>query len=175
MKESQNGERRDTKSLSILQSLIEVSDIHAARLETACCHLLPIIPVTPERMAAFTDEQFGFSELLISRFGKLQDVIGSKIFPLLLEMSNQGRENLSFLDTLHRLEKLGLLPDAKEWIDMRELRNQLTHDYPNNPDLMADNLNKVFKAGKNLVRYWHGLKEKAEALRKKWAQELSGN
>lgn len=81
-------------------------------------------------MSHLTNEQIGFMELLISRFGKLQDTIGAKLFPLLLQFLQQKEENLSFLDVLHQLEKLNLLPNTKDWIDIGDLRNQLIHEYP---------------------------------------------
>ena len=30
----------------------------------------------------------------------------------------------------HRLERYQILPNANEWIYMRELRNEIAHDYP---------------------------------------------
>lgn len=33
------------------------------------------------------DDEIGYMELLISRFSKLQDVIGDKIFPMLVDLS----------------------------------------------------------------------------------------
>jgi hypothetical protein len=34
------------------------------------------------------------------------------------------------LDRLDRLEQLGWLPSAEEWVELRRTRNEFTHDYP---------------------------------------------
>lgn len=165
-------ERQDFKQLKVLQSLIEVSNIHCSRLETACTYLGPYIPFGAEGISGLSNEKLGFCELLMSRFGKLQDIIGSRIFPLLLEMIDHKREFYGFLDVLNRLEKLELLPSSKEWLDMRELRNHLTHEYPDNPALMAHNLNQAFASGKNLICYWRFLEQKALLLSDQWLAGL---
>lgn len=164
--------RIDQKRLQTLNSLMAVCDAHAARLEMASRHIAPLTPLKPEDFLTFTDEQLGLMELLISRFGKLQDVMGSKLFPLLLELRQQDTSQQSFLDILHRLEKVGLLPSTKEWIDMRELRNHLTHEYPDNPDLMANNLNKAVESAQNLLAYWRFLRNKAQIIAEDWLTEL---
>lgn len=49
---------------------------------------------------------------------------------------------------------------------MRNLRNVLAHEYPDNPEIMVSNLNKVIEAGLSLGRYWKGLRLKIQdALR----------
>lgn len=161
------------KRLELLESLVHLCDTHASRLHMACTHISPLHPFNAKKMLALTDEQIGFMELLISRFGKLQDTIGAKLFPVLLQFLEQKEENLSFLDVLHKLEKLKLLPNAKNWIDIRDLRNQLTHEYPDNPQLMADNLNHALKSSQNLLNYWQFLREETIKIKEVWLKELS--
>jgi len=50
-------------------------------------------------------------DMMSKRYNKLQDLIGSKIFPIILEAT--GNDPLLFIDKLNRLEKLGFLDDAK--------------------------------------------------------------
>jgi len=146
------------KKPEIMQTTIEICDIHAERLKKAREHLKPILPFKPEQISHFSDEQLGFLELLTSRFTKLQDIIGAKIFPLALDLLQENTSRQSFLDVLHKLEKLELLPSAKEWMVLREIRNHLTHEYPDNPQLMANNLNKVIEHTEFLLGYWQNLK-----------------
>lgn len=41
---------------------------------------------------------------------------------------------------------------------MRDFRNQLTHEYPNNPEIMVENLNNSLDYIRALLAYWKNLK-----------------
>jgi hypothetical protein len=73
-------------------------------------------PELAERVDAFS-----------ARFGRMQDTIGDRLVPELLRqlLEQPG----SALDNLQRLEKLGLLGSAEEWVEARNLRNRLVHEY----------------------------------------------
>lgn len=77
-----------------------------------------------------------------ARFGRLQDTIGDRLVPELLRqlLEKPG----SALDNLHRLEKLGLLESAEAWIEARNLRNRLVHEYIRDP---AEFLGALDRAG----------------------------
>jgi uncharacterized protein with HEPN domain len=77
-------------------------------------------------------------EAFVGRFGRLQDTVGDKLLPLLL--SALGEKISSVLDNLDRAERLGLLKSADEWMSMRNLRNQMIHEYVEDPTLLADAL-----------------------------------
>ena len=66
---------------------------------------------------------------------------------------------------MNLLEKRGILPSAKEWVLMREFRNHLIHEYPDNLDLMADNLNKALEYVKALLALWQTLKERINHIK----------
>lgn len=51
----------------------------------------------------------------------------------------------TFIDKLNRLEKIGALESAQQWIQLREIRNQISHDYPNDPEYQAALLNLAFQ------------------------------
>ena len=38
------------------------------------------------------------------------------------------------LDVLDKLEKLRIIDDADRWMQFRKLRNELTHEYPDNEE-----------------------------------------
>jgi hypothetical protein len=61
------------------------------------------------------------------------------------------------IDKLNKLEQLELLPSATWWMDLRKLRNILTHEYPDNPAFLADNLNNAFIQVKRLLLFWESL------------------
>lgn len=66
-------------------------------------------------------------EAFVSRFGRMQDTLGDKLLPSLLR--SLAEKPGSMLDNLNRAEKLGLLTSVVEWLDARNLRNKLIHEY----------------------------------------------
>ena len=66
-------------------------------------------------------------EAFVGRFGRLQDTVGDKLLPLLLVAL--GETPAAAIDNLDKAERLGLLGSADEWITMRQLRNQMVHEY----------------------------------------------
>ncbi len=161
----------DKKNLFLLETLFKSCDLHATRLQAACQRLEPLLPLKFDRISVLSIEELGYMELMMSRFSKLQDTIGAKLFPLILHFSQQDVANYSFLDILHKLEKLELLPSSSWWLKIRELRNHLVHDYPENPQLMADNFNQAVIAAKELLDYWSFLQIFIETTRAQWLQE----
>lgn len=66
-------------------------------------------------------------EAFVGRFGRLQDTIGDKLLPTLLVAL--GETPAAAIDNLNRAERLGLLDSVEEWMTMRQLRNQMVHEY----------------------------------------------
>lgn len=73
-------------------------------------------------------------EAFVGRFGRLQDTIGDKLLPLLL--TALGEKASAAIDNLDRAERLGLLESADEWMSMRNLRNQMVHEYVEDPVIL---------------------------------------
>lgn len=66
-------------------------------------------------------------EAFVGRFGRLQVTVGDKLLPLLLMAL--GEKSAAAIDNLDRAERLELLSSADEWMTMRNLRNQMVHEY----------------------------------------------
>lgn len=73
-------------------------------------------PVLAERLDAF-----------VSRFGRLQDNLGDKLLPQLLD--TMAEPVGAMIENLDRAEKLGWLASADQWLELRKLRNQMVHEY----------------------------------------------
>lgn len=73
------------------------------------------------------DEHSEMLDAFVSRYGRLQDTLGDKLLPALLRL-NLERTG-SQLDNLLRAEKLGWIESTQDWIEYRELRNRLVHEY----------------------------------------------
>ncbi len=52
---------------------------------------------------------------------------------------------------LHPLEQLGWIPLADEWLELRRIRNEFAHDYPENPELHLARLRHAMAAGQRLM------------------------
>lgn len=64
----------------------------------------------------------------LKRFSSLQDFLGAKIFSLLLDISGIGTTKMS--EVLYHVEKEEIIDSLENWIELREVRNELEHDYP---------------------------------------------
>lgn len=95
-------------------------------------------------------QDLAFSDQIIYRFSKLQDTIGAKLFRGLLLYQGENIDK-PFLDILNQLEKIDIV-NVDEWFELRDLRNEIAHDYENN-DLMAiDILNNIFESKNELKK-----------------------
>ena len=97
-------------------------------------------PFTPERANQLeTDPDMAERvEAFVGRFGRLQDTIGDKLLPVLLIAL--GETPAAAIDNLDRAERLGLIVSADEWMTMRKLRNQMVHEYVEDPAVLASAL-----------------------------------
>ena len=72
------------------------------------------------------------------RFGRLQDTVGDKLLPLLL--TALGEKQSAAIDNLDRGERLGLIHSTDEWMILRNLRNQMVHEYIEDPVVLSSAL-----------------------------------
>lgn len=77
-------------------------------------------------------------EAFIGRFGRLQDTLGDKLLPMLLLA--MGEKASAAVDNLDRAERLALVDSADDWMTMRKLRNQMIHEYVEDPVILISAL-----------------------------------
>jgi uncharacterized protein with HEPN domain len=77
-------------------------------------------------------------EAFVGRFGRLQDTVGDKLLPILL--AALGEKTSAAIDNLDRAERLGLIESVDDWITMRNLRNQMVHEYVEDPAILSSAL-----------------------------------
>ena len=118
------------ETIERLQREYEVCDKHILRIGEALCGLRVHFPITLETYQCFDTDQIRCLDQFIFRFSKLQDAIGAKIFRYTLEILEEDVTSLPMRDILNRLERFNIIPSADEWIYIRELRNEIAHDYP---------------------------------------------
>jgi uncharacterized protein with HEPN domain len=77
-------------------------------------------------------------EAFVGRFARLQDTVGDKMLPVLLIAL--GENATVVIDNLDRAERLGWIISADTWMTMRNLRNQMIHEYVEDPAVLASAL-----------------------------------
>ena len=137
--------------MKALQPLLEIADLHANRILIAIDYIKTKTPVTAQKINHLTPEEFSFFELYASRFSKLQEFMGSNLFTALLENVGEQTETLTFIDKLNKLEKLEIIKSSDEWKKMRNIRNILSHEYPDRPEITAEIFNTAFSYGPMLL------------------------
>lgn len=147
-----------------LEIYLKIAQIHIERIRFALnkiAHLRPFIDIS---IATLSGEEVSFVELATSRFGKLQDLIGAKIFPLLLKIVREDQQRFTFIDRLNKLEQLNFITDAHAWLAMKDMRNHITHEYPDEPEMLAKCLNDVLEQTDKLMGFWSPFKTKIEKV-----------
>jgi hypothetical protein len=115
------------------------------------------LPFTGSKLTQLSNVDLAILDQFTTRFGKLQDLMGAKLFPAVLELTKESVELKAFIDKLNHLEKLGAIPSADQWLLMREIRNAFSHDYPDDPDLQAAVLNQAVELARQLTEVLTGL------------------
>lgn len=111
---------------------------------------IPILLLQPEELSFF--------DQLIFRFSKLQDSMGSRLFPAILLNLGENVKGLPFIDLLDKLEELKIINSADDWMLLRETRNIVTHEYPFVTDEVIQGLNLLHKHAKLLLSIWEQTK-----------------
>lgn len=140
-----------------LDGILEIADKHAGHITYAVEKLAPHIPFTENDIKNFTQEDVLLTDLLTLRFSKLQDLMGTKLFTLLLESIGELTMTMTLIDKLNRLEQLNLA-NPQKWRKLRETRNHLAHEYPNYPELTARYLNEAFELSTYLLEVLANIK-----------------
>ncbi len=145
--------------------VLAVSATHRDRMVMALAHLQGQVPRTGGELAHADYAVIASAELLTSRFAKLQDHLGAQLVPLALELSAEPLPSTAtFMDRLLRLEKLRAVPSVVEFRRLRELRNVLAHDYPDDPDEAVAGLHAVIAAVPALLEIEAALRGFVEGL-----------
>lgn len=130
--------------------------LHAQVLTQALADLPPAF--TPEDAVAVGREQRKDLDQAAYRFMKLQDSLGEKVLPgLLVATLEPLPPDATFAEKLQRLERLGAVPSVDGWRALREVRNSLAHDYPENPALQAAALTRLVAGVRELLALWRAV------------------
>lgn len=101
-------------------------------------------------------------EAFTSRFCRLQDTLGDKLLPALLKAL--GEPDRALLINLDKAEKYGWLDSAEQWIALRQLRNQMIHEYIEEAQTLFDALTTAHANVLTLRRFAESLARQASGF-----------
>ena len=112
--------------------------VHAEILKEDLTEVRNGLPLNASTLQNLSKIQLRILDQLAYRFTKLQDTLGQKVLPLILELAQEPiSPDATFAEKLNCLERMGALPSAAEWKKLRIARNAIAHEYPEDPMLRA--------------------------------------
>ena len=140
---------------SLEQKLYECNR-HVEKINDAKEYLTDIMPLTLEQYININKIQSSFIDQMNFRFSKLQDTIGESLLKGILLLVKEDVKRMTFLDILNRLEALDVL-DKNIWLNLREVRNEIAHEYSFNQDEVVDNINIIYTKSDKLIEVYKNL------------------
>lgn len=97
-------------------------------------------------------EKRAILDAYLKRFASVQDFLGAKIFSLLLDVSGISYTKMS--EVLYYIEKENIIDSLENWIELREVRNELEHDYPDEIEDALEDLKFCIDSFEKLESYY---------------------
>ena len=133
-------------------------DKHVQKIQIAKQYLNEIMPFSVEGYAQISDIHASFVDQLIFRFSKLQDTIGESLFPAILILAQEYVKSKTFIDILNRIEELEIVT-KDQWLELREVRNEISHEYSFNVDDVVVGINDIFNRSVDLIKIYKRIKD----------------
>jgi predicted nucleotidyltransferase len=118
-----------------------------------------IFPLSGKRYTQLNTMEIKNIDQFLFRFLKMQDTIGEKLFRLIVEDFVEDTREMTFIDILNRLEKIGILDSTQEWKNLRKARNDISHQYDDEAEEMAEAINRIFAQKNILLEIFRNIKK----------------
>ena len=112
-----------------------------------------LFTVDTKKISQLKKEEITFIDQFIYRFSKLQDALGQKLFKTVLINLDEEVTNKSSIDIFNRLEQLEIIKDYDKWKLLRDLRNELAHEYEEDEHEAAEKINLIISKKPELEKY----------------------
>lgn len=135
------------------------ADRHASALASALAEWKAVPPQNLQEVEEDTAKR-RLADQLLFRFLKLQDSLGERLVPATLEAllePESGRQ--AMLDKLNRLDALGYLR-VDDWLQWRDIRNRLSHEYPEEPDIRWATLKAAVSAAGDMLSAYRAWRQR---------------
>jgi len=128
-----------------LRTYIEVINFNLETEEAIekAIHRLNLYPITERALVDLSIDERAFIDALIYRFLIIQDYASNKLFPLIAQIITNQSQQFSWFDILALMEKYQIITSEEQWDKLRKLRNLLSHEYENIPELRAIDINRL--------------------------------
>ena len=154
-----------------MERLINECDKHLERINYAYAKMALFMPLDANRYRRLTDDEVEHVDQFLFRFAKLQDAIGEKLFiSMLMFLKEENPKSKPFIDILNRLEQLELLADKNVWLELRKIRNNIAHQYEDEPEQASAALNAIYAEKPALENIYLTLKVRYIAARNSVAE-----
>jgi predicted nucleotidyltransferase len=141
------------------QKYLHECDKHLFWIEESFSEVKDIFPLSAKKYQALDAHAIKNIDQYLFRFSKLQDTTGEKLFRLVVQDFIENIDRMTFIDILNQLEKIEILENAQEWRVLRDIRNNIAHQYDDDPEEMADALNKIFAQKEILIEIYNKIKK----------------
>ncbi len=141
-----------------LEKIFNECDKHILRINSSSAKMKSNMPLDKNKYLNLTDDEVEHIDQFLFRFAKLQDAIGEKLFKTILLYLEERVDNKPFIDILNRLEKLELLDDVTVWKELRDDRNELAHNYDDDPEETSQIINKLYNKRTLLIEIYQKIK-----------------
>jgi len=118
-----------------------------------------IFPLSGKRYTSLTAMEIKNIDQFLFRFSKMQDTIGEKLFRLIVEDFVEDTSKMTFIDLLNQLERIGILESTQDWQNLRKARNNISHQYDDDPEEMAEAINRIFAQKDILIEIFSNIKK----------------
>lgn len=108
----------------------------------------PLLKIQRGDVEGLTPDERETVSAFTTRFATYQEQIGKTMRSIAIE---EESATSPFGAILALMEKLGILPDAEKWKEIRELRNLVNHEYEDDPEELFQVLNKMVDNAPYLV------------------------
>ena len=107
--------------------------------------------LTPDDYTHLNKDDRRLLDQFAYRYTRLQDDMGARLMPAVLKVLGEDISPMSAIDRFTRLEQLGWLKSADEWLSLRQLLNQFSHDYPDSLTERFERLQAAIQAAQKLL------------------------
>lgn len=116
-------DNRGDLSRAFLNEQLELARKATAVLQHSYDRVKKISPLP----AQLSSDELIDLDAMTSRFARLSDILLQKVFRAIdaIELVDDG----SLIDRMNRAEKRGVIDSAALWREIRQLRNQIAHEY----------------------------------------------
>lgn len=159
------------QNLSLLAEHLTSANRIAQRLAWSAARIAPLTPLDAARIERLDDEDIERLDAFLYRFNSLTAIIQDHVTRSLLRVEEEDLSERSRKDQRLLLEKLGALKPSLGFGSIAELRNRLSHAYPDDAAKQADILNQASARASDLLRIHDDVLEYAD--RKFFASRLA--